>query len=58
MIRQLLERFGYYRIEALQHWGHCGLCGSPMEGIFERVWAVGVCEKCSALYSAEEVQGE
>ncbi len=46
MIKRLLERFGYYRIEDLQHWGHCGICGNPMKGVFVKYWAVGLCQEC------------
>jgi len=46
MIKQLLERFGYYKIEDLQHWGRCGICGRLMEGVFEEVWPYGMCDKC------------
>jgi hypothetical protein len=29
-----------------QTWGHCGLCGKPIEGIFLKGWAWGICAKC------------
>lgn len=30
-----------------QTWGHCGLCGRPLEGVFPKDWAWGVCDNCS-----------
>lgn len=29
-----------------QTWGHCGCCGKPIEGVFRREWAWGICDKC------------
>ena len=57
MIKRLLEKLGYYKIEDLQHWGHCGLCGASMEGVFEIDWAYGLCEKCKVLYGHREGEG-
>lgn len=50
IIKWLMEELGYYKKEDLQHWGHCGICGRSMEGIFEKIWAIGVCEHCIARY--------
>ena len=44
---------GYYRIKDLQGFGHCGLCGKPInDTVFERGWAIGICEKCEKEYGS------
>lgn len=46
MIRKILRYFGYYKYIDLTHNGHCGCCGKPMYGIFDKDWAWSICENC------------
>lgn len=48
MIRKIVKRlFKLYDLKELQGWGHCGICGKPINSeVFEKVWAIGICEDC------------
>jgi hypothetical protein len=47
MIKKLLERLGFYRIDDLDIGGHCGCCGIWIPDIItEKTWRVGLCKKC------------
>lgn len=45
-IHYQLNEHGYYKIEDLQDWGHCGLCGELIKEMLPRNWAWGLCDKC------------
>jgi hypothetical protein len=46
-MRSKLYYYGYYKIEDLQTWGHCGCCGKPINReIFPKDWAWGICQDC------------
>ena len=45
----VMNHFGYYKINDLQIWGYCELCGKPMNGVFEKDWPVGICNDCAKL---------
>ena len=46
MIRRILNYFGYYKMDQLIYWGHCGSCGKPIKGVFLADWNWGRCEEC------------
>jgi len=53
LLNSWLNNMGYYRIKDLQGFGHCGLCGKPINDmVFERGWAIGICEKCEKEYGS------
>lgn len=47
LINRILNHFGYYKVSDLTHWGHCGMCGVSMEGVFTKDWNWGICESCN-----------
>lgn len=50
-IHNLLNGLGYYQLDEVQNWGHCGLCGNPiLHKNFPKVWAWGLCEDCKKEY--------
>lgn len=46
MIKSILKKFGYYKIEDLQSTGHCGICGKVIYEIFYKYHATGICQEC------------
>jgi hypothetical protein len=52
LVSYLIRTFDlpFYQIEDLQTWGHCGLCGSPInDEIFPKFWSWGICKKCGRV---------
>ncbi len=49
LLKNVLEKYGYYKIEDIQHWGHCGCCGVLIDNVFPKYWAFGVCNKCLSI---------
>ena len=38
----------------VQPWGHCGLCGKPInDELFPSYWAWGICQKCRKKYGGK-----
>lgn len=53
MIKELLKRFGYHKINDLDTGGWCGICGKWMEKeIFtkdeDKFWRVSICDECKS----------
>lgn len=46
MINNILNRFGYYKLDDLQAHGHCGICGKPINEVLPKEWAWGICDDC------------
>ena len=48
-LHDFLYNRGYYKIDDLQGWGHCGICGKFMpNAVMEKDWAWGICKECKS----------
>jgi hypothetical protein len=49
MIENILNKFGYYKINQLSPIGNCGCCGKSITQVLLKGWVWGLCEECSQI---------